>query len=48
MHALVTVIAHALIYAGVWRLMREYHVSPWLALAVGAALMLIFSRMRRR
>ncbi len=48
MHALLTIIAHALIYAGVWRLMREYHVSPWLALAVGAALMLIFSRMRQR
>ena len=48
MHALLTIIAHALIYAGGWRLMREYHVSPWLALAVGAALMLIFSRMRRR
>lgn len=48
MHALVIIIAHALIYAGVWRLMREYHVSPWLALGVGAALMIVFSRIRRR
>ncbi len=48
MHALFIVLEHALIYAGVWRLMHEYHVSPWLTLAVGAALMLLFSRIRRR
>lgn len=44
MHYLIYTIAHALVYVGVWRLVEEYHVNPWLVLGVGAAAMLLFRR----
>ncbi len=44
MHYLFYMIAHALVYIGVWHLVDEYHINPWLVLGVGAAATLLFRR----
>ena len=44
MHMLFAMMAHALVYIGMWQLVRHYHLSPWLVLVAGVVLSLLFRR----
>lgn len=44
MHMLFAMMAHALVYIGMWQLVRHYHLSPWLVLGAGVVLSLLFRR----
>ena len=47
MHMLFAIMAHALVYIGMWQLVRHYHLSPWLVLVAGVVLSLLFRRSGR-
>ena len=44
MHMIFAMMAHALVYIGMWQLVRHYHLSPWLVLVAGVVLSLLFRR----
>ena len=44
MHVIFAMMAHALVYIGMWQLVRHYHLSPWLVLVAGVVLSLLFRR----